>query len=113
VADQKDLGVRHANIAYDNNHIKQTEHSNAERLIKRFPTLESFLNDPKTKETMAKNGKTETEARAYYGSLKELAEPTRVTKTVDIPDDNGKNYLDWEGKPSDDLKQAAYDKIIC
>ena len=112
VADQKDLGVKYANIAYDNNHIKQTEHFNAKRLIKRFPTLESFLNDPKKKEAMARNGKTETEARAYYENQKELAKPPRVLYTVEIPNDNGKNYLDWEGKPSDELRQAAYDKII-
>lgn len=112
VADQKDLGVQYANIAYDNNHIKQTEHWNAKRLISRFPTFEDFLNNPKTKEAMAKNGKTEAELRSYYENSVRLAMPPHVLYTVEITDDNGKNYLDWDGKPSAELQRAAYDKII-
>lgn len=92
VADQKDLGVQYANIAYDNN-IKQTEHFNAKRLIKRFPMLGSFLNDSKTKEAMAKNGKTEAEAKAYYESQMKLAEPPRLLYTVEIPNETVRTIL--------------------
>lgn len=116
VADQKNLGVQYANIAYDSNHIKQTEHSNAERLIKRFPTFESFLNDSKTKEAMTKNGKTEAELRTYYENSVKLAEPPHVLYTVEIPDDNGKNYLDWDGelsrKQADTIRKRLYEAVL-
>ena len=67
VADQKDLGIQYANIAYDNNHIKQTEHCH-------------------------------------------------VLYTLDIPDDNGKNYLDWDGwlsrKQADTIRERLYKAIL-
>ena len=116
VADQKNLGVQYANIAYDNNHIKQTEHWNAKRLISRFPTFEDFLNNPKTKEAMAKNGKTIADLKAYYENSTKLAEPPHVLYTLDIPDDNGKNYLDWDGwlsrKQADTIRERLYKSIL-
>lgn len=116
VADQKDLGVQYANIAYDNNHIKQTEHWNARRLISRFPTFEDFLNNPKTKEAMAKNGKTIADLKVYYENSAKLAEPPHVLYTLDIPDDNGKNYLDWDGwlsrKQADTIRERLYKAIL-
>lgn len=37
------------------------------------------------------------------GELKERDLPSRHLYTVEIPDDNGKNYLDWDGKVGDRL----------
>ena len=37
------------------------------------------------------------------GELKESDLPSRHLYTVEIPDDNGKNYLDWDGKVGDRL----------
>lgn len=37
------------------------------------------------------------------GKLKERDLPSRHLYTVEIPDDNGKNYLDWDGKVGDRL----------
>lgn len=37
------------------------------------------------------------------GELKERDLPSRHLYTVEIPDDNGKNYLDWDGKVGDKL----------
>ena len=116
VADQKDLGMKYANIAYDNDHNKQIAHWNGERLIKRFPTVEDFLNNPKTQEAMAKNGKTEAELRAYYDKQQKNAEAPRILYTVEIPDDNGKNYLDWDGeltrKQADTIRKKLYDAVL-
>ena len=116
VADQKDLGMKYANIAYDNDHIKQIAHWNSERLIKRFPTVEDFLNNPKTQEAMAKNGKTEAELRAYYDKQQKNAEAPRILYTVEIPDDNGKNYLDWDGEltreQADTIRKKLYDAVL-
>ena len=116
VADQKDLGMKYANIAYGNDHIKQIAHWDGERLIKRFPTVEDFLNNPKTQEAMAKNGKTEAELRAYYDKQQKNAEAPRILYTVEIPDDNGKNYLDWDGeltrKQADTIRKKLYDAVL-
>ena len=116
VADQKDLGMKYANIAYDNDHNKQIAHWNGERLIKRFPTVEDFLNNPKTQEAMAKNGKTEAELRAYYDKQQKNAEAPRILYTVEIPDDNGKNYLDWDGELSrnqaDTIRKRLYEAVL-
>ena len=116
VADQKDLGMQYANIAYDNDHIKQIAHLNGERLITRFPTVEDFLNNPKTQEAMAKNGKTEAELRAYYDKQQKNAEAPRILYTVEIPDDNGYNYLDWDGgltrKQADTIRKKLYDAVL-
>ena len=116
VADQKDLGMKYANIAYDNDHNKQIAHWNGERLIKRFPTVEDFLNNPKTQEAMAKNGKTEAELRAYYDKQQKNAEAPRILYTVEIPDDNGKNYLDWDGEltreQADTIRKKLYDAVL-
>lgn len=64
VTDQKDLGVRYANIANGNNH-----------------------------NAMGK-----------------------VLYTVEIPDDTGKNYLDWDGelirKQADTIRKKLYDAIL-
>ena len=48
---------------------------------------------------MAINGKvTEQEKIDYYHKMMKLAEPYHNLYAVEIPEDNGKNYLDWDSR---------------
>ena len=70
------------------------QRSNGTRFVKKYPTLESFLHGDKQ---IAMNDKfTEQEKIDYYNDMKKLAEPYHNLYEVDIPDDNGSNYLDFE-----------------
>ena len=81
------------------------EHRNAERLLAKYPTLDSFL---KASEVVASK-KTEEEKIAYYNKALKNAEPYHNLYEVNIPDDNGKNYLDWYAPATESLKQQAKD----
>lgn len=77
------------------------QRSNGTRFAKKYPTLESFLHGDKQ---IAMNDKfTEQEKIDFYNEMKKLAEPYHNLYEVDIPEDNGSNYLDWEKKPSDEV----------
>lgn len=77
------------------------QRSNGTRFAKKYPTLESFLHGDKQ---IAMNDKfTEQEKIDFYNEMKKLAEPYHNLYEVDIPDDNGSNYLEWEKKPSDEV----------
>ena len=77
------------------------QHSNGTRFAKKYPTLESFLHGDKQ---IAMNDKfTEQEKIDYYNEMKKLAEPYHNLYEVDIPDDNGSNYLDWDAPITDEL----------
>ena len=81
------------------------QHSNGTRFAKKYPTLESFLHGDKQ---IAMNDKfTEQEKIDFYNKMKKLAEPYHNLYEVDIPDDNGGNYLDWD-KP---LRKEQQDAI--
>ena len=70
------------------------QRSNGTRFAKKYPTLESFLHGDKQ---IAMNDKfTEQEKIDYYNEMKKLAEPYHNLYEVDIPEDNGTNYLDWD-----------------
>lgn len=47
------------------------------------------------------------EAQKVYDSM----EKPRNLYTVEIPDDNGDNYLDWDGKAPDGLKEKVLDRL--
>lgn len=80
------------------------QHSNGTRFAKKYPTLESFLHGDKK---IAMNDKfTEQEKIDYYNEMKKLAEPYHNLYEVDIPEDNGSNYLDWD-KPLSKEQQNA------
>lgn len=79
-------------------------HSNGTRFAKKYPTLESFLHGDKQ---IAMNDKfTEHEKIDFYNEMKKLAEPYHNLYEVDIPEDNGSNYLDWD-KPLSKNQQDA------
>lgn len=76
------------------------QRSNGTRFVKKYPTLESFLHGDKQ---IAMNDKfTEQEKIDYYNDMKKLAEPYHNLYEVDIPDDNGSNYLDFENPMSEE-----------
>lgn len=80
------------------------QRSNGTRFAKKYPTLESFLHGDKQ---IAMNDKfTEQEKIDFYNEMKKLAEPYHNLYEVDIPDDNGSNYLDWD-KPLSKKQQDA------
>ena len=98
VTNSKDIGFYYA-TRIDNDPSKRSnlfQHSNGTRFKKKYPTLESFLQDTKR---MAINGKVaEQEKIDYYHKMMKLAEPYHNLYAVEIPEDNGKNYLDWDSR---------------
>lgn len=106
VTSSKKIGKSYATLM-DNDPSKayyRIQHSNGTRFAKKYPTLESFLYGDKQ---IAMNDKfTEQEKIDYYNEMKKLAEPYHNLYEVDIPDDNGSNYLDWD-KPLSKKQQDA------
>lgn len=103
VTSSKKIGKSYATLM-DNDPSKayyRIQRSNGTRFAKKYPTLESFLHGDKQ---IAMNDKfTEQEKIDFYNEMKKLAEPYHNLYEVDIPEDNGSNYLDWEKKQSDEV----------
>lgn len=106
VTSSKKIGKDYATLM-DNDPSKayyRIQRSNGTRFAKKYPTLESFLHGDKQ---IAMNDKfTEQEKIDFYNEMKKLAEPYHNLYEVDIPDDNGGNYLDWD-KPLSKEQQDA------
>ena len=86
------------------------QHSNGTRFAKKYPTLESFLHGDKK---IAMNDKfTEQEKIDYYNEMKKLAEPYHNLYEVDIPEDNGSNYLDWDKPLSKEQQNVVRDALV-
>ena len=106
VTSSKKIGKSYATLM-DNDPSRayyRIQRSNGTRFAKKYPTLESFLHGDKQ---IAMNDKfTEQEKIDYYNEMKKLAEPYHNLYEVDIPDDNGSNYLDWD-KPLSKKQQDA------
>ena len=96
VTSSKKIGKSYATLM-DNDPSKayyRIQRSNGTRFAKKYPTLESFLHGDKQ---IAMNDKfTEQEKIDFYNEMKKLAEPYHNLYEVDIPEDNGSNYLEWE-----------------
>ncbi len=103
VTSSKKIGKNYATLM-DNDPSRayyRIQHSNGTRFAKKYPTLESFLHGDKQ---IAMNDKfTEQEKIDYYNEMKKLAEPYHNLYEVDIPDDNGSNYLNWDAPITDKL----------
>ena len=103
VTSSKKIGKSYATLM-DNDPSKayyRIQRSNGTRFAKKYPTLESFLHGDKQ---IAMNDKfTEQEKIDYYNEMKKLAEPYHNLYEVDIPEDNGSNYLDWDAPIIDEL----------
>lgn len=106
VTSSKKIGKSYATLM-DNDPSKayyRIQRSNGTRFAKKYPTLESFLHGDKQ---IAMNDKfTEQEKIDFYNEMKKLAEPYHNLYEVDIPDDNGSNYMDWD-KPLSKKQQDA------
>ena len=106
VTSSKKIGKNYATLM-DNDPSKayyRIQRSNGTRFAKKYPTLESFLHGDKQ---IAMNDKfTEQEKIDFYNEMKKLAEPHHNLYEVDIPDDNGSNYMDWD-KPLSKNQQDA------
>lgn len=106
VTSSKKIGKSYATLM-DNDPSKayyRIQRSNGTRFAKKYPTLESFLHGDKQ---IAMNDKfTEQEKIDYYNEMKKLAEPYHNLYEVDIPDDNGSNYLDWDKSLSKEQQDA-------
>lgn len=107
VTSSQKIGKSYATLM-DNDPSKayyRIQRSNGTRFAKKYPTLESFLHGDKQ---IAMNDKfTEQEKIDFYNEMKKLAEPYHNLYEVDIPEDNGSNYLDWD-KP---LRKEQQDAI--
>ena len=103
VTSSKKIGKSYATMM-DNDPSKayyRIQRSNGTRFAKKYPTLESFLHGDKQ---IAMNDKfTEQEKIDFYNEMKKLAEPYHNLYEVDIPEDNGSNYLDWDAPITDEL----------
>jgi site-specific DNA-cytosine methylase len=103
VTTSKKIGKSYATLM-DNDPSKayyRIQRSNGTRFAKKYPTLESFLHGDKQ---IAMNDKfTEQEKIDFYNEMKKLAEPYHNLYEVDIPEDNGSNYLDWDALITDEL----------
>ena len=106
VTSSKKIGKNYATLM-DNDPSRayfRIQRSNGTRFAKKYPTLESFLHGDKQ---IAMNDKfTEQEKIDFYNEMKKLAEPYQNLYEVDIPDDNGSNYMDWD-KPLSKNQQDA------
>ena len=103
VTSSKKIGKSYATMM-DNDPSKayyRIQRSKGTRFAKKYPTLESFLHGDKQ---IAMNDKfTEQEKIDFYNEMKKLAEPYHNLYEVDIPDDKGGNYLDWDAPITDEL----------
>lgn len=107
VTNSKDIGISYA-TRIDNDPSRRNylfRRSNGARFKKKYPTLESFLQD--VKRMGINDNATEQEKTDYYHKMMRLAEPYHNLYTVEIPNDNGKNYLDWDGKVGDRLQSEV------
>ena len=111
VTSSKKIGKSYATLM-DNDPSKayyRIQRSNGTRFAKKYPTLESFLHGDKQ---IAMNDKfTEQEKIDYYNEMKKLAEPYHNLYEVDIPDDDGSNYLDFENPMSEEQINAIRDAL--
>lgn len=78
--------------------------SDAKEFLKAYPTYESFLANHKR--IGASQRFTESEKKNFYEGMVKAANVSRNLYEVDIPDDNGSNYLDWD-KPLSKEQQDA------
>ena len=70
--------------------------------------VEKYKQNVKTNESDIKDVKTKIDA--LQKKLDSMEKP-RNLYTVEIPDDNGDNYLDWDGKAPDGLKEKVLDRL--
>lgn len=111
VTNSKDIGISYA-TRMDNDPSQRNylfQRSNGTRFKKKYPTLESFLQD--TKRRGINGNATEQEKIDYYRKMIKLAEPYHNLYELEIPEDNGNNYLDWDSKVDDRVLNKVNRKL--
>lgn len=92
-------------IGKDYSMLKDNSNSNlksdAKEFLKSYPTYESFLANHKRIGDSQRF--TESEKKNFYEGMVKAANISRNLYEVDIPDDNGSNYLDWDAPITDEL----------
>lgn len=78
--------------------------SDAKEFLKSYPTYESFLANHKR--IGASQRFTESEKKNFYEGMVKAANISRNLYEVDIPEDNGSNYLDWDKSLSKEQQDA-------
>lgn len=78
--------------------------SDAKEFLKSYPTYESFLANHKR--IGASQRFTESEKKNFYEGMVKTANISRNLYEVDIPEDNGSNYLDWDKSLSKEQQDA-------
>ena len=103
------IGRSYALLMDDDPSKKQyaTRKSNGDLFLKAFPTLESFLNN----EYIKKAKWTNEEKEAFYNEKASDAEPYHNLYEVNIPDDNGTNYIDWDRALTDEQQKMVYEAL--
>ena len=84
--------------------------SDAKEFLKAYPTYESFLANHKR--IGASQRFTESEKKNFYEVMVKAANVSRNLYEVDIPDDNGSNYLDFENPMSEEQINAVRDALV-
>lgn len=118
VTTNKDTGVNYANVARNNKDLGYEQHSldeltRAEDYLKKYPTEEDFLKATgafitdeerasSTEDELKEFDKYVAEQKKSYAENRKEADMivnrprNRHLYTVEIPDDNGENYLHWD-----------------
>ena len=68
-------------------------------------------NQDKLQDEKAEMGKAKKEMDEAKKRLDAIPEPERNLYTVEIPDDTGSNYIEWDGKAPDGLKEKVLDRL--
>ena len=83
--------------------------SDAKEFLKSYPTYESFLANHKR--IGASQRFTESEKKNFYEGMVKVANMSRNLYEVDIPEDNGSNYLDFENPMNEEQINTIRDAL--
>ena len=84
--------------------------SDAKEFLETYPTYESFLANHKR--IGASQRFTESEKKNFYEGMVKAANVSRNLYEVDIPEDNGSNYLDFENTMSEEQINTIREALV-
>lgn len=113
----QDIDKLNNTLKWDKEQLVKAKESNRMNWIDEFEArvadTERALkeNQDKLQDEKAEMGKAKNEMDEAKKRLDAIPEPERNLYTVEIPDDNGDNYLDWDGNTPDGLKEKVLDRL--
>lgn len=107
VTSSKKIGKDYAMLKDNPNSNLKSE---AKEFLKSYPTYESFLANHKR--IGASQRFTESEKKNFYEGMVKAANISRNLYEVDIPDDNGSNYLDFENPMSEEQINTIREALV-